>query len=1091
MALTVFQHYCLLFLMVATPRYSHGTQPTVEVSLNNNGYEGIVIAIHRDVPDEPALLDEIKNVFTAASATLYKATKKRAYFRNITILVPSSWSNDSNYDVASFELFETANIILDEPHPKYGDVPHVQQINKCGQPGTRMHLTRNFFFGDDIPATQGPRDKVIVHEWGHLRWGLFDEYVLDEGKKHFYRDGPSIIPVTCVKGISGKVKPEGDCKKWLDLNLLPPPECTYVPDSEQDAPIQASFMYAQWIDSVDGFCHGDPTDPNGFHARKAPNRQNDRCSGLSSWEVMKDRPDFKDDVNPPVNINDTAPTFKIVQTVGVRRVVLVLDISGSMSGDPIRRLHQSATHFIDNVIDDGSTVGIVEFDDVASVLAGMTVINNDQDRDNLASKVPSTTGGATSIGAGLASALQLLQNSSLPTKGSSFLLITDGQENTWPYIADVTDEVHEAGVRVDSIAYTQNAADELRHLSEGSGGKYYYTPTDDDITSLLDSLAATITSRPIDNYEAIPIVLESNAVTLSNANYTNIIYVDSDVGKNTVFTFLFSSTTVAVFLISPSGERIDSTYPGYDVNTAIKRVKIKINGIAEAGEWTYVVNGSVGSAQTVNVVLESRMKDPDDKPILVKAYLGASAVNYKEDPTMTILADVKKGYLTVLNADVIATVDGPAIPVKVKLLDNGAGADLEKDDGVYSAFFLDYSSCHGTCKYGVKIKVKNADGKAEIVKYDNSGYSPALTLNPENTARLNVTKVSADPFSRVLSAGAFDVEGGPDSSSPEDVFPPARIQDLEVEETFYENGTVVLAWTAVGDDFDRGTAQEYDLRMSGDVDELYDDLDNATKLTNEDLVSGNLSSPQISGSRERVTLIVNNTGGNYTYAFSLRALDKADNQGDPSNVVFTSVVYIPPSLLNPGTTTQPPEVISESGTSGLAVVIVVSGGGLAIYIAIVALVAVGVAKRQAKNAKKMKTKKKYIDTFLNSETMKLPRVSYRNIYLPEPQGPSTMEGQTNLVGYGDSESSKFTSTDSLDYEDIPESIEAPYHATPPTVPQGGLHSQTSLAYTTPPIDYQDHHLLPQRVQSAFYENTTIDVDACFNTARRGGGDGYF
>ncbi|XP_077985711.1 calcium-activated chloride channel regulator family member 3-like [Glandiceps talaboti] len=163
-------------------KYCHGNRDAnarVKVRLENNGYEGIVIAVHRDVKETPTLLDKIKSIFTNASSILHTATDNRAYFRHITILVPSSWNNRPEYEVATFESFETANIIITNKGFS-ASRPSVKHFQECGRPGLYMHLPLAFLTNPNTPCKQGPLDKVIVHEWGHLRWGLFDEYATSD-----------------------------------------------------------------------------------------------------------------------------------------------------------------------------------------------------------------------------------------------------------------------------------------------------------------------------------------------------------------------------------------------------------------------------------------------------------------------------------------------------------------------------------------------------------------------------------------------------------------------------------------------------------------------------------------------------------------------------------------------------------------------------------------------------------------------------------------------------------------------------------------------------------------------------------------------
>ena len=45
------------------------------ITIENNGYRGILIAIHEDVTENWSLVERIKEVFTSASAFLYSATR--------------------------------------------------------------------------------------------------------------------------------------------------------------------------------------------------------------------------------------------------------------------------------------------------------------------------------------------------------------------------------------------------------------------------------------------------------------------------------------------------------------------------------------------------------------------------------------------------------------------------------------------------------------------------------------------------------------------------------------------------------------------------------------------------------------------------------------------------------------------------------------------------------------------------------------------------------------------------------------------------------------------------------------------------------
>ena len=80
-------------------------------------------------------------MFTAASDRLYHASRQYVYWKEITILVPASWSRQSQYGVAKTESFETANIIV---HDHDDNEPYVDNPSGCGKEGLDLHLTPKF-----------------------------------------------------------------------------------------------------------------------------------------------------------------------------------------------------------------------------------------------------------------------------------------------------------------------------------------------------------------------------------------------------------------------------------------------------------------------------------------------------------------------------------------------------------------------------------------------------------------------------------------------------------------------------------------------------------------------------------------------------------------------------------------------------------------------------------------------------------------------------------------------------------------------------------------------------------------------------------
>lgn len=127
-----------------------------------------------------------------------------------------------------------------------------------------------------------------------------------------------------------------------------------------------------------------------------------------------------------LDVNNSAPRCP---------VILLLDISGSMSGEPIRELNAGLQQFIDEASQDEAAsmsveLEIITFSDYASIVQPFTQMSN-------LSSVPTLhAGGMTSMGAALQLAntelrnrRQLYQRNGIPAYKPWVILMTDGGPN--------------------------------------------------------------------------------------------------------------------------------------------------------------------------------------------------------------------------------------------------------------------------------------------------------------------------------------------------------------------------------------------------------------------------------------------------------------------------------------------------------------------------------------------------------------------------------------------------------------------------------------------------------------------------------------
>ncbi|KAK0052339.1 calcium-activated chloride channel regulator 1-like isoform X2, partial [Biomphalaria pfeifferi] len=231
---------------------------------------------------------------TAASKTLFRATKDRIYFREFIIVIPENWKPRQRYENAFDVELDRAQIILDRANPAYGHAPYVKQFAECGSPGLYIHLTPEYILDDAVIQKWGKPEKTLVHEWAHLRWGVFDEYPIDAQDEAFYRYAGLWQPTRCSTDVEGSILNE-DTSQPCEFDFFsgkPEKNCRFFPRMAANKAV-ASLMFMQYLDSIEEFCDNSVSSPKHLkHNFLAPNRQNRLCQYKSTWEVMRKHSDF-------------------------------------------------------------------------------------------------------------------------------------------------------------------------------------------------------------------------------------------------------------------------------------------------------------------------------------------------------------------------------------------------------------------------------------------------------------------------------------------------------------------------------------------------------------------------------------------------------------------------------------------------------------------------------------------------------------------------------------------------------------------------------------------------------------------------------
>ncbi|XP_019334671.1 calcium-activated chloride channel regulator 1-like [Alligator mississippiensis] len=881
------------------------------VQLKNGGYEDIVIAINPHLPEDDKIIGNIQAMVKEASTYLFQATEQRLFFKVLKIIIPQTWQQKPDYSRLKTESYDKADVIVADPYLKYGDDPYTLQYGGCGEMGRYIHFTPNFLSNDSLLDIYGSRGRVFVHEWAHLRWGVFDEYNNDAPFYVSKDSGEARVEATrCSAGVTGQYIYQSchgnrctirQCK-YDNVTKLFEGGCKFVPENKQAA--SASIMYMQSLPSVVKFCD------KHSHNEKAMNMQNKLCNYKSAWEVIMNSTDFSN--VSPINSSypPSEPSFVLLQTRD-RVVCLVLDVSGSMDAhNRITRLHQAAETFLLQIIEIGSWAGIVTFSSSATIQTYLQQIVSENVRQGLIKYLPTRADGGTNICAGVQQGFQVIKAKFSNTDGSEIVLLTDGEDNT---MRNCLEEVRRSGSIIHTIALGPQAAPELEEFSKMTGGLRFYASDTLESSSLTDAFSGI--SSGSGNISQLSIQLESKALQVAVSQWMNgSVTVDSTIGNDTFFIVTWSGSLPHIFLRDPNGKVYgNSDFTISDTN--LQTARLTVAGTAEWGDWHYQIQNTYTASQIISMTVTSRAASLDVPPVTVRAHMNKDTNSFPSP--MVIYAEVSQGFLPVLGATVKATVEPQTgTAVDLELFDNGSGADVAKNDGIYSRFF---TSFHENGRYNLKVQVLGKDKSTRLGKRQSQAlYVPGYIKNGEikmNVPRPEVSnkdiQAKLGSFRRTTPGGSFVVENVP--SQYVDVFPPSKIIDLHAH---IEEGSIHLSWTAPGGDLDMGQAKQYFIKMSEISLDLRNAFDKATSVNTSSLI------PQPACTKESFQFKPENftiENGIIIY-IAVRAMDNAFLISEVSNVA-QAAFFSPPRESLPDTSN------SDNNNSGnvLMVVLIMTG----------------------------------------------------------------------------------------------------------------------------------------------------------------------
>jgi len=535
---------------------------------------------------------------------------------------------------------------------------------------------------------------IIVHEFGHYGYGVYDEY---EG---------SAGAAECIGGTTSDA-----CimeSSWTDGDRFG----------------NSATGGALVTGRVSEFC------VPGNHDSDSDTYQ-DEQRGVACWSTMTST--FPGLTAPAGTPTAAAPggagAINWVVLAPEQRYVLVIDRSGSMQGNKMAQALVGSTWWADNART-SDRLGVVSFATTARTDIGLTTIAGAADRTAVRNAVNSiAAGGETAIGEGLRRALNEILGAGQRAATQVMVLLTDGLHNRGEDPNAVLPDLAANGVRVYTIGVGPSIDSSLlQAIATGTGGTYYRInpnlSTGDqefrirtvlqEISGIARENGGVVTTRPeaLGERERI-----ERRVLIEEGSASATFAVTWDGKPGSVLLDLESpdGEFISLSSIPPQARPIDSGFPytGFEIERPVP------------GEWTMVVRSRGGGASRGQLYVFSENPHIDGA-------LFSPATQYNRGDVIPLFLqtyfDQPIGGLQVSGR--VTLPDESTAPLRFGDDGDVLTGDAIPKDGTYSALFDETHDLDGFYTFQVEV---TSDGSSTF--YPDAG-EPLVPGDATNTAAI-------------------------------------------------------------------------------------------------------------------------------------------------------------------------------------------------------------------------------------------------------------------------------------------------------------------------------------------------------------------
>ena len=392
--------------------------------------------------------------------------------------------------------------------------------------------------------------------------------------------------------------------------------------------------------------------------------------------------------------------IQLVATNGhkANAVGLVIDVSGSMDGDPLRQAKYSASTFV-GYLSESDKLAVVQFDDQYSVIYGMADVTASTKTGAQAAIAGAAGGGSTSIGGGLQTAAYALAAVS-NDYAKPIILLTDGEENTEPYVADVKPDIIAQGIAIYSVGLGGASPEQLLALAQDTGGSFRFASDESSLRDIYSDFRRDISD--------LTNVFSQTGHINQGDRVSHSVSVDDSVSLLTV-SVQYAGSDVDLSITDPSGRQIQATDPRVSRREQGPTYEFWDLKPSQAGSYAVTAVGVDIPAGGEDYLLEA------DVSSSMMTIINTDREEYVPGEWAKVTAFVLSDLEPLLNLSVAATISTSSGSENLTLYDDGQHGDKGANDGVY-ANLLRGTNMVGTHTIAATFTGQSAKGIAFVRK---------------------------------------------------------------------------------------------------------------------------------------------------------------------------------------------------------------------------------------------------------------------------------------------------------------------------------------------------------------------------------------